>query len=156
MQPEKNKIKTVISWILVFICMAVIFWLSSRTADESSQQSGFFLQWLIDKFGDNFFTDFVVRKTAHFLEFTGLCLLFNIALWQTKRRKMPVLSVIFTSLYAATDEIHQLFVEGRSCQFTDWLLDTSGAVAGTIGFLILFAAVTAIIKRKNTIDTENI
>lgn len=156
MQPEKNKIKTVISWILVFICMAVIFWLSSRTADESSQQSGFFLQWLIDKFGDNFFTDFVVRKTAHFLEFTGLCLLFNIALWQTKQRKMPVLSVIFTSLYAATDEIHQLFVEGRSCQFTDWLLDTSGAVAGTIGFLILFAAVTAIIKRKNTIDTENI
>lgn len=156
MQPEKNKIKTVISWILVLICMAVIFWLSSRTADESSQQSGFFLQWLIDKFGDNFFTDFVVRKTAHFLEFTGLCLLFNIALWQTKQRKMPVLSVIFTSLYAATDEIHQLFVEGRSCQFTDWLLDTSGAVAGTIGFLILFAAVTAIIKRKNTIDTENI
>lgn len=156
MQPEKNKIKTVISWILVLICMAVIFWLSSRTADESSQQSGFFLQWLIDKFGDNFFTDFVVRKTAHFLEFTGLCLLFNIALWQTKQRKMPVLSVIFTSLYAATDEIHQLFVEGRSCQFTDWLLDTSGAVAGTIGFLILFAAATAIIKRKNTIDTENI
>lgn len=156
MQPEKNKIKTVISWILVFICMAVIFWLSSRIADESSQQSGFFLQWLIDKFGDNFFTDFVVRKTAHFLEFTGLCLLFNIALWQTKQRKMPVLSVIFTSLYAATDEIHQLFVEGRSCQFTDWLLDTSGAMAGTIGFLILFAAVTAIIKRKNTIDTENI
>ena len=135
--------------------MAVIFWLSSRTADESSQQSGFLLQWLIDKFGDNFFTDFIVRKMAHFLEFTGLCLLFNIALWQTKQKKMPVLSIIYTSFYAASDEIHQLFVNGRSCQFTDWVLDTSGAVMGTIGFLILFTIVIKISKRKNAIDTGN-
>lgn len=155
MQPEKNKIKTAICWILVFICMAVIFWLSSRTADESSQQSGTLLQWLIDRFGDNFFTDFIVRKLAHFLEFTGLCLLFNIAFYQTRQRKMPICSIICTSAYAATDELHQLFVEGRSCQITDWLLDTSGAVAGTIGFLILFAVISAIIKRKNTIDTGN-
>lgn len=139
----------------MFICMAVIFWLSSRTADESSQQSGALLQWLIDKFGDNFFTDFVVRKLAHFLEFTGLCLLFNLAFWQTKQKRMPIWSIVSTSAYAASDEIHQLFVDGRSCQISDWLLDTSGAVAGTIGFLIIFVVISAMIKRKNTIDTGN-
>ena len=66
--------------------MGVIFWLSSRTADESSAQSDSILQWLINVFGSNIFTEFIVRKAAHCLEFTGLSLLFNIALFQTNKK----------------------------------------------------------------------
>lgn len=132
--------------------MGIIFWLSSRTADESSAQSGALLEWLISLFGDNIFTDFIVRKLAHFLEFTGLSLLFNIALYQTKKRKMLITATALTSLYAVSDEVHQLFVEGRSCQISDWVIDTAGALLGTVGFLILFAIAGRIIKNKNTID----
>jgi VanZ family protein len=149
---QREKIKTTICWLLVAICMAVIFWLSSRTADESALQSGAVLEWLINHFGDNIFTDFIVRKLAHFLEFTGLCLLFNIALYQTKKRKMLIPATVFTSFYAITDEVHQLFVDGRSCQFSDWAIDTAGAILGTIAFAVLFAIANRLLSKKNTID----
>lgn len=69
MQQEKknNKTVTILSWFLVLMCMAVIFWLSSRTADESAAQSGVIVEWIIKHFGDNGVTDFMVRKSAHFL-----------------------------------------------------------------------------------------
>lgn len=120
------------------------------------EQSSSVLQLLINIFGDNIFTDFIVRKSAHCLEFTGLCLLFNIAIYQTAGQKRSVLSIILTSAYAATDEFHQLFVEGRSCQFTDWIIDSCGAVLGTIGFLILFSAVNLILQKKaKLVDSAN-
>lgn len=136
--------------------MGIIFWLSSRTAEESSEQSTSVLMWLINIFGDNFFTDFIVRKLAHCLEFTGLCLLFNTALYQQNKKYMPIPAVIFTSLYAVSDEIHQLFVEGRACRFLDWAIDTFGAILGAAGFLIIYKIIHSVIsKKKKSIDTQN-
>lgn len=37
---------------------------------------------------------------------------------------------VITTAYAATDEMHQLFVPGRSGQVSDVLLDSAGAMAG--------------------------
>lgn len=151
---RQEKIKTAICWVLVFICMGVIFWLSSRTAVESAQQSGNILNRLIEIFGDNIFTDFIVRKLAHFLEFTGLCLLMNTALYQTRKRKSLVLATALTSLYAITDEVHQLFVEGRACRVADWAIDTCGAIVGTIAFAVIITILSKVLKRKNTIDRK--
>lgn len=133
--------------------MGVIFWLSSRTAVESAEQSGSILNYLIAIFGDNIFTDFIVRKLAHFLEFTGLCLLMNIALYQTRKRKSFISATALTSLYAATDEVHQLFVEGRACRASDWAIDTCGAILGTITFSLILLIIVKI-KSKNTIDRK--
>ena len=36
------------------------------------------------------------------------------------------------ALYAVTDEFHQLFVPGRSGQFSDVVLDSAGALAGLL------------------------
>ena len=68
MQQEKKNNLTVmiISWALVIICMAIIFWLSSKTADESAAQSSVIVKWIINHFGKNSVTDFIVRKLAHF------------------------------------------------------------------------------------------
>ena len=125
--------------------MGVIFWLSSRTATESSEQSGVIVEFLRKIFGDNVFTDFIVRKSAHCLEFTGLSFLFNLSLYVTKNKPSFVFAVMLTSIYAATDEFHQLFVEGRSCQITDWAIDTAGAILGALGFLVILS----IIKKLN-------
>ncbi len=152
---QKEKFKTIITWTVTALYMVLIFWLSSRTSTESSQQSGVILEWLIQHFGDNFFTDFIVRKSAHFLEFAGLGFLFNISFYQTKKRRMPIISVSSASIYALSDEIHQLFVDGRSCQLSDWLLDSCGALFGTAAFLVMYAVINALIKRKNTIDRKH-
>lgn len=152
---QREKIKTIICWILVAVCMSIIFWLSSRTSAESSAQSGAILKWLTDILGNNNFTDFIVRKSAHCLEFAGLCFLFNLAFWQTNKTPMPIWSVIFTSLYAATDEIHQKFVAGRSCELRDWAIDSGGAILGTICFIIILTIIRHISKRKNSIDRNN-
>lgn len=130
--------------------MGVIFYFSSRTAIESSGQSGFFVELFKRLFGDNGITDFIVRKTAHCLEFTGLALLFNIALYVQTDKIKPYLAIIFTSLYAVTDEVHQIFVEGRACQLMDWGIDTIGAILGTIGFLVIYFAIIQIKKRKTS------
>lgn len=37
-----------------------------------------------------------------------------------------------------TDEVHQLFVPGRSCQVTDMLIDSCGVLAGVLAGLALF------------------
>lgn len=127
--------------------MGIIFYFSSRNADESAEQSGKLLIWLSSILGDNLFTTFIIRKSAHLLEFTGLSVLFNSALYFTKGRREPILAVLLTSAYAITDEIHQIFVIGRSCELRDWSIDTLGAVIGTIGFLILFYIIDRIVKK---------
>lgn len=135
--------------------MGIIFYFSSRTSTESSMQSGSILLWITKIFGENAVTDFIVRKTAHCLEYTGLCVLFNCAWLFTKGREQRLLSILCTSLYAVTDEVHQLFVEGRSCELRDWGIDTFGAVLGAIGFTVLTAIISAIVKkRKKSIDNS--
>jgi VanZ family protein len=41
--------------------------------------------------------------------------------------RMAVFALIAASLFGASDEWHQSFVPGRSCDFYDWLADTLGA-----------------------------
>ncbi len=38
------------------------------------------------------------------------------------------LALLATSLYGVSDEWHQSFVPGRSCEVADWMADTLGAV----------------------------
>ena len=139
MQTERTNRKLSITfWVLTVVCMGVIFFFSSRTAEESSEQSRWFVNLFIKLFGDSTVTQFAIRKLAHFLEFAGLCFLFNSSFYFTKNKKCFWQSILCTSAYAITDEVHQIFVEGRSCQFTDWCIDTLGAVAGAIGFAAVF------------------
>jgi len=49
--------------------------------------------------------------------------------------KLAVISVLVCMCYAATDEFHQLFIEGRSGSVCDVLIDTIGAVLGVLAFL---------------------
>lgn len=141
-------IKRILCYLPALICMGVIFWLSSRTADESAKQSGVILEWLISIFGDNVFTDFIVRKLAHCLEFTGLCVLFNLGFILDRKKLMVIQSILLTSAYAATDEFHQRFVAGRSCELRDWAIDTCGAIIGGIAFTLLYFTIRKIAEKR--------
>ena len=54
-----------------------------------------------------------------------------------KFRKEMFLPWFIAALYAASDEIHQLFVPGRSGQLSDVILDSAGALAGVAAFTVL-------------------
>ncbi len=45
-------------------------------------------------------------------------------------------ALLIAALYSVTDEFHQRFVPGRSCQLSDMLLDSCGAAIGIL--LVLF------------------
>lgn len=124
--------------------MAIIFWLSSKTADESAAQSSVIVKWIINHFGKNSVTDFIVRKLAHFSEYVGLCFLASNAIYQSSKRFIPLYSCALTSFYAISDEFHQLFVDGRSCEIRDWAIDTVGALA----FYIIYIIIKKLLKEK--------
>lgn len=47
-------------------------------------------------------------------------------------------TVIIASIYGILDEIHQMFVPGRSAEFLDWLADFGGSLTAVLitGYLI--------------------
>ena len=73
---KKLYVKRVIYTALVLMCVCFIFSQSALSAGESSQESGRILRLLNNIarwFGcENLFTDFFVRKLAHFSEFAVL------------------------------------------------------------------------------------
>ena len=83
--------------------------------------------------------EFPIRKSAHFLEYTMLGLLLSLTLkaWGMQGGKCFVTALLIGVAYAASDELHQLFVSGRSGQFTDVLIDSAGVFLGS-GILYLW------------------
>ncbi len=68
----------------------------------------------------------------HFTEYWILAVLLVGALNMPWRMSwlMAVFAMVIASLYGISDELHQLFVPGRMCSVTDWLVDTAGATVG--------------------------
>lgn len=134
---NKRKFLIFLSWILVVACMVTIFMFSAQPANTSSESSDACIQWIYDLFGIRL-SQHIVRKTAHALEFCGLCLLFNLAFGVTTLKFRPLISFILTVLYAVSDEIHQIFVDGRACMFKDVLIDSGGAAVCIIILSIVY------------------
>lgn len=134
-------------WILTVLCMAAIFYFSSQPAVQSSGQSSAVTLLLQRLLHTEAITNHMVRKTAHFIEFAGLGFLTTYSAYVSFNKMY--LGVIIASLYAATDEIHQIFVDGRSCQLTDWMLDTVGIITGALIFSAIFCIIQRINKHKN-------
>lgn len=136
-----NKRKKIIAWILIVFWMAFIFFMSNQPGDVSSKQSDFVVVLMdmlgIDlnsRFGD--LSTLIIRKGAHFTEYMILYFLaFNLLRLYISKKKAYIYSLFIVFGYACTDEFHQLFIEGRSGQFKDVLIDTSG---GTFGMVLIY------------------
>jgi VanZ family protein len=94
-------------FIPVILWMALIFFFSSRPDLPSNKI---------------YVVDFIMKKTAHFFEYTILFLLWFRALG----RKNPAYAFMAAIAYAFTDETHQLFVPGRTGLLRDVAIDSTG------------------------------
>lgn len=72
----------------------------------------------------------IVRKAAHMGEYALLALMIRVLAASYGCRRPGVLGWTLAVLYAITDELHQSLVSARSAQFSDVLVDASGAQLG--------------------------
>ena len=77
-----------------------------------------------------------VAESAGTAESSGVAGRTGNGAWRKFRKEM-FLPWFIAALYAASDEIHQLFVPGRSGQLSDVILDSAGALAGVAAFTVL-------------------
>ena len=75
-------------------------------------------------------------KSLHGLAYLGLAIVVVRAVVGGLPRRIDVwgatIAMVITVAYAATDEVHQMFVPGRSAEMYDLLADAGGAIVGTV------------------------
>lgn len=151
---KKKKAYIILSWVFVAAVMIFIFLMSSANGETSSDISNSLLMRIIELTGLDISSHFI-RKAAHFSEFAALSFLLSNAVFATfNTKKAPVVAFPLACLYAVTDELHQLFSDGRACSVKDMLIDSSGALLGAIIFSLIILIYIKNIERKN--DNGNI
>ena len=166
-----NNYKILISWILVLIWMITIFYLSSMDSDQSNTKSKETINVVVENTidvtnnigitnepttKDNISSIVNVlnkplRKCMHATVYFVLVILVINAFNQMHlltRVNTYIYSIIICFIYACTDEIHQLYVVGRTGQFIDILIDTIGALLGCGVFYIGSKIINKNRKRK--------
>lgn len=122
--------------LLSVLCMALIFLFSSQTAEQSSYLSSTLNSRLsVVPILGSFFKIVSIRKCAHFALYFCLSILVSLALCDYDQEHIYLKSILICFVYACSDELHQLFVDGRSCMVMDVCIDTIGA---TISLMLIY------------------
>lgn len=138
-----TRIYRALLWLCVLGTAGMIFCFSAQEGTVSSNASGQIVEKVIEVVDVDYntrppaeqqsifsFVEHLVRKSAHFLEYAALGaflrLLMNAYAWRLPTR----ISWLIGTLYACTDELHQLFISQRNAQWQDVLLDSLGVLFG--------------------------
>ena len=148
--------KKTIFAVLLVLWMGFIFSMSSENAEKSSNTSGQTIRVVLsavpgfeeqpEEVKVNIIEElqFIVRKSAHFIGYMILGILASgLILYYGNINKKYLLAFLICVIYAISDEIHQLFVPGRSGQVRDVLIDSAGSL---LGIIIVMAFVKLLIK----------
>lgn len=156
-----NKIAVIrIILTVLIVCTVAFIWSNSlETAEESSEMSSTVVEKVKpiidphDKIDDDVFLK-IVRKAAHFSEFAllgGEMYLFMLTFKKIGSKILLsfLLPVGISFTIAVTDELLQLTSAGRSCQFSDMMIDLAGIITGVVMVSLLFNIVRIIISKVN-------
>ena len=152
MENRASKRFTVFIMIMTVFAVAFAFINSLMPAEVSQGESTGVLAFIIrtlEPLGIQAeLTDHLIRKAAHFTEFTVIGSLYSLCGYCFFRSKpfhyLP--QVLFAGLLTAlTDETIQLYAEGRSGMITDVWLDFAGIATGAVAAALLLSLY---IKRK--------
>jgi VanZ family protein len=162
---DRSSYIRILAWIPAVIMMIIIFIFSAKPAEVSDGTSTPLaaallrvFEYFFGRINENVRPDlldtanFIVRKTAHITEYIVLALCVSWPLWINKLRdkKLMLIAFVCCVAYAGTDEIHQLFIEGRSGSLRDVGIDAIGCATGSILFWSITKQVTKRINRKNS------
>ena len=161
---KKKLIELAIYILLTFGCVVTIFLLSAQEAEVSSRNSLGVLTAVTEIISDvfhisvdedqisnvhNFF-----RKMAHFSIYAVLSVFaYNMFRQLIEKKKLIfIVTFIFCVTVAISDEIHQIFIPGRSAEIRDVLIDTLGVCVG----LVVVWVVSMLVKRRRYIKNNRI
>ena len=142
------KTKKIITFILIVLWMILIFYFSNQVSDESSKLSGGLTHKILEAIHmldgktleEQLTIETLIRKLAHFFLYAlgGILILVHINLYKITDNNKVIISWILGTTYAITDEIHQLFVPGRSGEIRDVFIDSLGIIIGIIIIRLIF------------------
>ncbi len=134
-------VKKIILWALVIGLMVTIFAFSHQPSNKSQDLSNSLLYDILLFFKIEVdmptleFLSVAIRKLAHFSIYALLgfllYLLMRVGYW-VKPWKSVNGALVTSLLYAISDEVHQLFVPGRSGMARDVCIDFAGAIVGVV------------------------
>ena len=165
MKPVRTRSLKLILPVLTIAWCLFIFAMSATPAIKSSQLSGsgveLIAQTVVPDYNEKNISEqieitetihLIIRKLAHFTEFgiLGVLLAADIFLWWAPPKILLLtISFLLGSIYAASDEFHQRFVPGRSCELRDALIDSAGVLCGVALSVFVITAITRIsVKQK--------
>ncbi|MGI6220972.1 MAG: VanZ family protein [Coriobacteriales bacterium] len=131
----------IVAWTLVVLWAAAIYYASSRTSaylDAGQGLLGAAYTWLASKLSSYLGRPIDPSPIGHFCEY----FIFGGLITNALRHHMSlpaaaIFTVLIVAAYATTDEIHQIYVDGRSPDIHDWLVDVV-ASASAVGVAALF------------------
>src|SRR5699024_4908630 len=135
-----------ISWIPIFVWMALIFYLSHKPASSSNELSTAVMVVFIHTISTFIpihlnlciFHHFFLKISYFFLYFMiGLLVINALKRHVSIKWKFVALSLIICILYAISDEVHQLFILGRSGEMRDVFIDSTGSATGIAVYILL-------------------
>lgn len=139
------RFKIIVKYILLILWMILIFCFSAQDGNASGEMSdGFIFQVIsiIEKIGnvsldnveitDSFVS--LIRKIAHFSVYfvLGILLMNLLKEYRISLGKQVIYSLLISLIYACSDEIHQLFVPGRSGNLFDVMIDMLGCLCSIV------------------------
>ena len=133
----------VVYWLPLILWMGLIFGGSgdSSSFQHSSRIIGPLVHWMFPGLPEETVREIVVgvRKCAHLTEYAILAMLFWRAIRKPLRKGVRTWlwrdagwALLFSAIYAATDEFHQTFVPSREGRLGDVVIDSLGAAAGLL------------------------
>ncbi len=134
--------KTSILFItLTIVWMILIFCFSNQPSDESKNTSSDVTRKIVNIIYQDTLSeqekelkiekiDPIIRKLAHYTIYTigGIIIGLTLTTFEIQTKKKILITQAIGSIYAITDEIHQYFIPGRSCQIKDILIDSFRSV----------------------------
>ena len=145
----KTTILRIILLILILCWMYIVFGFSNAGGEESTSLSTKVAKIFVKNEMYLEFVENIIRKVAHLTEYAfGGVLVYSFFLtYNLKPKTQFIFAWLFVFIYAITDEIHQLFVPGRSGRIIDVYIDSLGALLGICGLLF-------VIKLSKTIKNK--
>lgn len=139
----KNKIIKIIMWLFVLIMIIIIFLFSNMSSGSSNSKSKEIIRSgivLVDKTFNIKMSDIEItklvnelnypfRKICHFMEYfiLSLLLVISLKLSNVSVKNTIIITIAFCFVFSLSDEIHQMFIVGRSPMFIDCIIDTFGS-----------------------------
>lgn len=153
-EDKKLKIKRMILYVFLAIVLLIIFLFSGEPGKKSQNTSDKFTSSIINITNKDISASkkneiiknsrFIIRKAAHFTIYFVLGTIVFLLINTYNINNKVLISIILCFIFGCLDELHQVFIPGRTARIYDCVIDTIGSSVS-----ILLLNTYYIIKLKN-------